>query len=223
MKVAFALMLGVAVAAGSVMACPVQSPAGLSVTPVGDNVSANGQTMALIQVQGKDSAEAVLAQAEKVWKADGYDVRRTQAAGWSILSARSAQCLTTLQLVERQGAFGYLARSRKSPVQVASAPSMGVPLPPDAQVASSVASVDDGRKGVAVALSSPRSMDAMNRYFMEELGRNGWSALHSHKVRNSKSGVESVFVTGQRQREQVEIVMWRERATQVVMTVSEAL
>lgn len=208
---------------GAAVACPSQAPAGMTVTPVGDNVSANGITMALSQVQGSERAEAVLARTEKAWKEDGFDVRRTQAAGWTILSAKSAQCLVTLQLVDRNGAFGYLARSRKPAGAVPSAAAMGVPLPPDAEVTSSIGSVDDGRKGVVLALKSNQSTDDLNRYFMEELGRNGWSATRSHRISNRKTGVESIFVTAQRRREQVEIVMWREQATQVVLTVAEAL
>jgi hypothetical protein len=218
-----ALLAGLGLLHGAVGACPSRAPAGMTVTPVGDEVSANGMAMALSQVQGSESAEAVLAHTEKVWKEEGYDVRRAQAAGWTILAAKSAQCLTTLQLVERKGAFGYLARSRKPAGAVPGAAAMGVPLPPDAQVTSSVGSVDDGRKGVVLALSSHQSTDELNRYFMEELARNGWSATRSHRISNRKTGAESIFVTAQRRREQVEIVMWREQATQVVLAVSEAL
>jgi len=209
--------------AAGASACPAQVPAGLSAIAVADKVVVNGLSMAINQVQGPGTAGEVLDRVEKSWKAGGYDVRRASTAGWDTISAKGEKCLVTLQLVNRKGVFGYLARSTPGPVTVLSPGAMGVPLPPDASVASSVASNDDGRKGLVVSMSSSRPLDQLNAFFMRQLGDNKWSSLRSHKIVNPVNGAESLLVSAQRGRSQVELVMWPEGRTQIVMTISEAL
>lgn len=204
-------------------ACPKQVPPGLKAVAVGSSVVANGLSMAINQVHGTGTAAAVLDQVEKAWKGSGYDVRRTNAAGWDTVSALGDKCLVTLQLVNRSGVFGYFARSTPSTAAAPTARARGVPLPPDARVASSVASTDDGRAGLVVTMSSGRSPDQLNEFFMRQLGENKWSATRSHKIVNPVSGAESVLVNARRGREQVEVVMWPQGRTQIVMTISEAL
>ena len=208
---------------GRAQACPKQVPPGLNAAAVASNVVVNGLNMAINQVQGPGTAGAVLDRVEKAWKEGGFDVKRNQAAGWDTVSALGEKCLVTLQLVNRNGVFGYFARSTPGTGASASAPAMGVPLPPDAKVASSVASTDDGRKGLVVTMSSGRSLDQLNEFFMRQLGENKWTATRSHKIVNPASGAQSLMVNARRGREQVEVVMWPQGRTQIVMTISEAL
>jgi hypothetical protein len=58
---------------------------------------------------------------------------------------------------------------------------------------------------------------------MRRLGENKWTATRSHKIVNPASGAQSLMVNARRGREQVEVVMWPQGRTQIVMTISEAL
>lgn len=202
--------------------CPATVPAGLNATPVGADIASAGLAMTVSQVEGKEDAEAILARTERQWKAAGHDVRRGASAGWQVLAAKGERCLVTLQLVQRGGSFGYLARSKPAP-SMATPASMGVALPPGAQVDSNVASNDDGRQGVVVVARSSLSLEQLSQFFMEELGKRQWRATRSHQVTNTKTGVRTLFVTAQRERRQVEIVAWTDRGSQIVMTVADAL
>lgn len=203
-------------------ACTASLPQGLSAAPVGSDVVADGLAMTISQVQGREDPAAILQRTEAAWKEAGYDVRRSETAGWQVLSALGQRCLLTLQLTQRNGAFGYLARGSKAAVAL-SAAGMGIAPPPGASITSSVASNDDGRRGLVLAMSSSQSLDQLNQYFLEQLASKHWSAARSHKVIDKRSGASSLFLSAQRERQQVEIVLWPERGTQIVMTVSDAL
>lgn len=204
-------------------ACPGQVPPGLTAVAVASKAVVNGLSMAINQVQGPGTAGSVLDRVEQQWKHGGFDVRRGKAMGWDTVSALGKGCMVTLQLVDRNGVFGYLARSTPHSGAAASPAALGVPLPPDAKVASSVTSDDDGRKGLVVAMSSQRTLDQLGEFFMRQLGDQGWSGLRSHKIVNPSNGAASLLVNARRGRGQVELVMWREAGTQIVMTVSEGL
>lgn len=202
--------------------CPNAVPEGLKVTPVADQVAVHGMTMAVSQVQGKVSAKAVLERTHERWKREGRQVKRNSAAGWDILATMGKGCLVTLQLIERNGAFGYFARSKAGKPTQLTAASFGVHLPPGAKVDSSVTSEDDGRKSLVLSMSSQRSLDELNAFFMQQLAAADWRATRSHKVR-AQSGREVLLVSAQKKRERVEIMIWPERASQIVMTISEAI
>lgn len=221
--VRLSLLTCLLLSSAAAQACPKQVPPGLTAIAVGSKVVVNGLSMAINQVQGPGTAAGVLDRVEKAWKEGGYDVRRARTAGWETVSAMGDKCLVTLQLVDRKGVFGYLARSTPGTAAAPTPGAMGVVLPPDARVASSVASDDDGRKGLVVTMSSNRTLDQLNEFFMRQLGENKWSATRSHKIVNPANGSESLLVTAQRGRRQVELVMWPEGRTQIVMTISEAL
>lgn len=202
--------------------CPNAVPEGLKATPVADQVAVHGLTMAVSQVEGKISAKTVLERTHERWKREGRDVKRNSAAGWDILATMGKGCLVTLQLIERNGAFGYFARSRDGKPAALTPASFGVKLPPGARVDSSVASEDDGRKSLVLSMSSQRSVDELNAFFMQHLAAADWQATRSHKVR-APSGNEMLLVSAQKKRERIQIMIWPERASQIVMTISEAI
>ena len=202
--------------------CPTKVPDGLQASAVGSDVVVNGLAMTISEVRGKDKVADVMERTEARWKSDGFDVRRSGMAGWEVLSVVGEKCLVTLQLIKRDGSYGYLARSRKATI-VLSAASMGVPLPRDVKIESSVASDDDGRRGLAMSLSSSRGMDDLNRFFMEQLHEKKWTGIRSHKFTDTARGKTMQFLSAQRDRRQVEIVIWPEQGSQIVMTVSDAL
>ena len=74
-----------------------------------------------------------------------------------------------------------------------------------------------------VTLTSPSSLDQLNTYFLKTFHDNQWSAPRSHKMTNTASKVSTLFLNAQRGRERVEIVAWEQGATQIVMTISDAL
>lgn len=219
---ACALAMPLWTAAGLAAPCPDQTPPGLHATLVTERVVVNGMAMKILQVQSKDAVAAVLDRVSAGWQQQGHAVRRGKAAGWDIVSALGERCLVSLQLVAKSGSFGYLSRSSGT-AAVPSAASKGVTLPPDARIASSVASEDDGRKSLVLSLSSTRSLADLKQFFMRSLGEQAWQATRSHEVVNRKTGVKTLFLTAQKQRERVDIVIWPLRGSQIVMTISEAL
>ena len=205
-------------------ACQLPVPKGMKAVPVGDNVIVNGRVMAIAQVQGPEPLKETLAGAEQAWKAAGkYDVRRQSITGWEILSAKGEDCLVTLQLTSRNGAFGYLAHSKKALSATATARSRGVPLPGDAKIESSVVSEDDGRRALVLLLSSRASLDDINHHFLQAFDANKWLSPRSHKISNKKNGSMSLSLNAQRGRERVEIVAWQEGKTQIMLTISDSL
>ena len=100
---------------------------------------------------------------------------------------------------------------------------MGVPIPGDARVTSSVASLDDGRKGLVMAMNSSRSPEALSLFFMEQLTLNKWSGVRTHRITDRKTGVRSLFINARRDTRQLQIVIRPERTAEIVLTVSEAL
>lgn len=211
-------------AATAAYACPKQLPEGLAGVAVGQDLVTNGLAMSITQVEGRESVIDVLKRTEKTWKDAGYQVKRSNAAGWEIVSALSNTCMVTLQLISRNGAFGYLARSRTRIVNAMTPQSAGAPIPDDAKVTSSVASDDDGRKGLTLSMTSARSPDDLNRFFMEQLKESHWGAIRSQVFKYVKpQDTSSILVSAQRDRKRIEIVIWPEQETQIVMTISDAL
>jgi len=207
----------------SAFACPARLPDKLTAVGVAGNVALNGLAMSITLVEGADSADTLLRRTEKLWADNGHTPKRSTVAGWSVLSAVGGGCLATLQLIDRNGAYGYFTRSRKGNGPAITPQAMGVPIPGDATVTSSVTSDDDGRKGLVMSLNSSRSPEELSIFFMEQLTLNKWSGVRTHWIADQKTGARSLFVNARRDRKQIEIVIWPERATQIVLTVSEAL
>lgn len=215
-------MPGALLVAANAMACPAQLPDGMHGTSVGADVFINGLRMSVLHVQAAEKVDQILPKVEKQWQADGFAVKRSKALGWQVLTVVGSQCLVTLQLADRGGAFGYFARSSKylrvNPMGTASAL-----VPAGAQVTSAVSSKDDGRDGLVISMTSARSVEELNRFFSKQLVKAKWSVPRSHTIRNSATGVTALFITAQRQREQIDIVLWSDHSTQVVMTLAEAI
>ncbi len=199
-------------------ACPQQVPAGLQPTVVGDRLSVNGMRLSILLVEGAEQTPAVLDRVERAWRAEGFDVKRTGAPGWNIVSALSDRCLTTLQLGEKGAAKGYLA---VNPLSVARAPA---PLaPPGAKLLSVVSSTeDDGRRGTIAALVSRQSVDSLREYYMQRLRADNWDSVRADGTGGKNSG-KPVIVSAQRGRERIEVVLRREMETQIVVNQAESL
>ncbi|MEW6021112.1 MAG: hypothetical protein AB1807_03115 [Pseudomonadota bacterium] len=215
-----ALVLAVAVPLGA-GACPQQVPAGLKPTVVGDNLRVDGMRLSILLVEGAEQSAAVLERVERAWRAEGFDVKRSGAVGWSIVSALSERCLTTLQLGEKGSAKGYLA---VNPLTHAKAEA---PLaPPGAKLLSSVSSKeDDGRRGTIAALVSQQPVDKLREFYMYRLRADRWDSVRADAAGTEagKSRAKPVVVSAQRGRERIEIVLWREMQTHIVVNQAEVL
>lgn len=207
-------------------ACPDRVPAGLHGASVGEDVAIDGLRMAIVQVEAVGKADEIIQKVEKQWQADGFAAKRSKAPGWQVLTVAGPQCLVTLQLADpspgRGAAFGYFARSRKgvggNPLDAARSL-----VPAGARVTSTVSSKDDGRHGLVISMTSSNSPQELDRFFREQLVKAKWSVPRSHTIKNTATGTTALFLTAQRQREQIDIVVWSDRGTQVVMTVAEAI
>jgi hypothetical protein len=216
-------MLALLFAAKGTAACPAHLPDKFAAVQVADNAVLNGLAMSITQLESADSVDRLLSRTEKLWADEGHKPRRGKVAGWQVLSVAGEGCITTLQLVSRDGAFGYFTRSRKANTAAITPQSMGIPIPADAKVASSVASNDDGRKGLVMAMNSSRSPEELSMFFMEQLTLNKWSGVQTHRITDRSNKVRSLFINARRDRAQIEIVIWPERSAQIVLSVSEAL
>lgn len=215
--------------AGTAQPCPAAIPPGLSAVPVASNVASAGLGLTIRQVQGKEDFTTILDRTEQQWRAAGHAVRRDTTAGWQVLSAFGGDCLVTLQLVAQsgkgQGSFGYLSRGSKatSTLRAVTPAALGVPLPPGARLTSSVASNDDGRRGVTMALQASMPPLQLRQFFMEQLAAKGWRATRAHEFSAQQHGAGMTFVTAQRGRQQISIVIWPDGPSQIILTAVEAL
>jgi hypothetical protein len=221
-RVAVLALLAMACSAPAALACPQQLPKGLSAAAVADDVVVDGLAVSILQVRGRESAAALLERLEKEWQDAGFAVRRNNAAGWSVLAALSDKCLTTLQLVDRGGAFGYLAMNGLGKVLHARTAAR-LPLPPGATELSRVVSNDDGRHATTLALTSSQSIDSLNVFYMQRLNDEGWQGVHAQVTLDRNRAVAAAVVSGQRGRERIEVVLWRDGVTHAVVNLAEAL
>lgn len=220
-KPALLALLAVCAATGAA-ACPERLPPDLSIAAIGQDVSIDGLRMSILRVQAAAPVEEILAKVETQWQALGFAARRRTVSGWRVLSVAGPQCLATLQLAGQSGASGYFARSRPDPGPGPMAAAARALLPADVRVDSTVSSSDDGRRGVVISMTSAGSPERLRQQIGARLLGEKWPAPRSHTVRNAATGVTAWFLSAQRRRAQFELVAWRERDTQAVMTLAEA-
>jgi len=217
---ALALLLTQAVPAA---ACPTTVPGGMRSEPVGEEIIANGLPMRIRQVTSKEASLGILDRVEQQWKDDRYTVTRQRVGTWDVVSARSAECNTTLQLMDRDGAaVGYFGVADPKRQAEWLPKKLKVKLPGNIELGSTVASNDSGRNGLTIAFSTKRSVMDINDYFMHALQDAGWSALQSHELRKSPTEFARV-VSAQRERDQISIVLWDDGRTRAIVNISEAL
>lgn len=203
--------------------CPTKVPAGLTSTSVGDNLVVDGTNMSIVQVQGQVAAAKVMAQTQAEWVKAGYAVKRNSAAGWEILSALGHRCMVTLQLVERNGSFGYLSSNHAGRGKALTVQSARMPVPANATILSTVASDDDGRLGLTVALSTPESLERLALQLHRQLERANWRAITMQKALQTNTGARSLTMSAQRDRRRIDITAWPDGDSKVVMVVSTPL
>ena len=211
--------------ANSGNACPTKLPEGLTGTMVGQNLVVNGMAMAITQVESRDAAADVLNRVAKAWTDEGFKVKRNSASGWDIVSALSEQCMVTLQLTSRNGSFGYFSRSLSGSGTAAASKALDGLIPNDATVTSTVQSDDDGRMGVTVSMTTPKSPDETLTTLMAQLKDAGWGAIRARVMKSGppRQTTASIQISAQRDHEQLDTMVWPERETQIVMTISTVL
>lgn len=217
------LILALLLGAQATTACPKRPPGGVLGQPVGEQMVVNGITMSVSQVESKGSTDELLEQAAKAWKEAGYEVKRNDAAGWDVVAAISKECLATLQFSKASGSVGYFSLGYPKKPAVTSPRALGLPLPADVKVTSNVQSVDGGRKGLTMSMTSTRPLHELTVYFAEELVKQGWSGVRPFGVVDVKTKKVSQRISAQKGRQQVQIMMWSELNTQIVMTIAEGL
>ncbi len=214
--------LGVLLAASAcgAVACPKTLPVGLSAVTVAESVVVNNLGLSILQVQSKQSAASLLDQLERDWTHAGFAVKRNQAEGWEVLSALSEKCLTTLQLVERSGAFGYLAVNNLAE-RVVKAPAL--PMPSGAKVLSIVLSNDNGRQAVTAMIAATQSVNALAEYYTKRLEDEKWASVKAVATTGSDGKFSGVAVSGQRGREHIEVVIVRDEGSKIVINLAMPL
>jgi hypothetical protein len=211
----------VLVAAVACEACPQDVPSGLKGEPVGQELVVNGLPMTVRQVQGRGTSAELLERLTKEWEQAGYEVKRSRAGHWDVLAARSEQCLTTLQLIDREGMFGYFGVSRPQKTQAWLPKDLGVALPGGVQLNSVVSGLDGGRRGHTIGFSSPRGIDDLDQFFLRQLGSKGWQGVSSHEVRSGATQ-RARIVSAQKAGAEFSLVLWEEdRSSRALLNLSE--
>jgi hypothetical protein len=223
MRIGLYLLIFLLLQVSVVQACPKRLPDGLVGTPVGQNTVVNGMTLTITQVETKKPPAEILERTAKTWLADGFDVKRNMAAGWDTVAAISKDCLATLQFSKTSGAMGYFTVGYPKPAVVITPATFGMTLPVDMKVLSSVESLDSGRRGLTLAMTSKRSLQQLTQQMAEDLVRQGWTGVRPFGVMNAETGKTSQSISAQKGRHQVQIVMWPEAETKIVMTIAEGL
>jgi hypothetical protein len=202
-------------------ACPQKVPAGLEASTVAEDVVIDNLQLSMLLVHGREKKNAILARVAKEWVEAGYKVKRNEAAGWDVLSALSDTCMTTLQLGDRPDAFGYLAVNKlKKAVRVSRA---DMPVPPGGRVTSAVDSKDDGRRGTIMSIEASMPLMAANEFYMRRLTEEKWSGVRSHVTMDANKQPKYAVVNAQKGRDLIEVVIWRDQETQVVINRAETL
>lgn len=198
-------------------ACPRQVPAGLTPTVVGDAIRVDSTSLSILMVEGGEQATAVLDRVERAWRSEGFNVKRNRAGGWTIVSALGERCLTTLQLADSGSAKGFLAVNPLARV------SAKKPLaPPGARLLSSVGSKeDDGRRGTIAALVSGQPVEALRDYYVRRLRDEDWKSVRADAAAGKRA--DAIVVSAQRGRERIEVVLWRDMESHIVVNQAEAL
>ena len=202
------------------LACPDKVPAGMTAVTVAESVAVNALGVSILQVQSRQSAASVLERLEKEWTEAGFDVRRNSAEGWDVLAALSEKCLVTLQLVERAGAFGYLAVNQRT-TKVARGPDL--PTPPGARQLSNVVSDDDGRRAVTAVFATSESVNALAEYYKQRLGDEKWDAVKAVGTMGRDGRFAGAAVSAQRGRDRIEVVIVKDEGSKVVINLATAL
>lgn len=202
-------------------ACPQRVPAGLDASTVADGVVIDGMQLEMLLVHGREKKDAVLARVAKQWEEAGFMIKRNEAGGWDVLSALSDTCMTTLQLSDRPAAFGYMAVNRLKQVRVVARGDM--PVPPGGRVMSAVDSKDSGRRGTIMAIEASLPLLAANEFYMRRLTEEKWNGVRSRVTMDSSKQPKYAVVNAQRGRDLIEVVIWRDKETQVVINRAESL
>lgn len=218
---------GAAVAAtlscAAAMACPTAVPQGLKGESIGEDMVVNGLPIAIRQVAGPGKAEDVLARVERTWADEGHIVRRGKSGEWSVVSAHSEKCNTTLQLEDRNGrVVGYLGVGDPAKSVAWLPKRLGFTMPSGVQLNSTVSGTDSGRQGHTISFSTRRQVSDINDYFLNHLGSSGWGALTSHELRMGNDA-RARLVKAQKGREQISLVLWDDGQTRAVMNIWESL
>ena len=201
------LVLAVLAAAGpTAHACPRNADPSLRGPAVGQDLVVNGLPVQIQSVSSPDPVQAVMDRVERAWKEAGHEVRRRQLGPWTIVSALSDQCLSTLQLMPRGGAVGLFAignpaRARTTAVQ------RGIGLPPGAEVVSTVSARDGARTGVTTTLLLRGTVTEAALFFKHRLEVDGWTAVRTLGLQAPNSLQRSATVSGQRSGEVVQIAI----------------
>lgn len=209
-------------AVGVAGACPQDVPAGLQGEPVGQELVVNGLPMTVRQVQGRGVSAELLDRMAREWQQAGYEVKRSRAGHWDVLAARSEECLATLQLIDRQGMFGYFGVSRPQKARGWLPKDLGIALPGGVQLNSVVTGTDGGRRGHTIGFSSAtRGIDDLDQYFLRQLGAKGWEGVSSHEVR-SGAAQRARIVSARRAGAEFSLVLWEEdRSSRALLNLSE--
>ena len=204
-------------------ACPVGPPASLQGFTVSEELQINGLPTAIYQVRSADSAERIIQQTEREWKAEGYAPRRHRDAPWLIISAASEDCVTALQMKDDTGSSGFLSVSRPNKASAPMDKDTMRLLPAGTEVESSVRSKDQGRDGLTLILSASRPNAQWTGELVRRLEQSRWDAVSRQTVEGSgrQAGGERITAVGKGR--QFTAIVWGGKRTEAVITIVEPL
>ena len=205
------------------VACPVAPPAGLQGFTVSQQLHVNGLPTAIYQVRSADSAERILVQTEREWKAQGYAPQRHTQSPWRIISAASADCITALQLQDSVGSHGFLSVTRPQHAMDPVDQSTQQLMPAGTTTTSAVRSNDHGRDGLTLIIQAPLTQAKWGDALVQQLERKHWQQVSRREVAMPTGHVPGERITALSKGRQFTAMVWGGKRTEAVITVVEPL
>ncbi len=224
----FLAALGLLLSLGAT-ACPRSADRSLTGPAVGDDMVVNGLPLQIQQVGSRDDVKSLTERVEKSWREAGYDVKTQSLDGWQIVSAKSKQCLTTLQLMadptSRQGSVGFLAISepQKAKDRAALVRRGDLPLPGGAQVVSSLTATDGPRDSSTTLITTKGSVIDLRDHFVRALEQAGYANVRLQEVQGRGTPQRAQIVSGQRGADIVQVVVFDSHGTAAVINRGQSL
>jgi hypothetical protein len=205
-------------------ACPLTPPAGLRGEMVSEELQINGLPTAIYQVRSIEPAERLIQDSEREWRNQGYAPRQQRFAPWLIVSAAKDGCVSVLQLKNEGGAArGFLSVSFPARSHAALDTATRKLLPEESQVESAVQSKDQGRDGITVVVTAPRSSSQWTDDLMRRLQGGKWQGVGKHTFKRPAQQLSADRVTAQLNGRQLTAIVWGGDQTQAVITLMEPL
>ena len=181
----------------------VPAPDGASWYWVSKNMAYNGLPMSVKMFEFAGTADQVKSFYRNYWRMKGHGQTSEKDLGlYTILSQDLRGYYTTVQYRLENGFIKGKIVVTESPDRRRSDKKSKLPVPPGANVASKVESLDDGRRTETLTIESYKRVDFNRRYYENQMDFQGWKLVYQ-----AGDGENSVVQHYQRSSELLQITI----------------